>query len=71
MRRARGSKVGTSDSLEPNTIVVDSREAIWRVRVYPGHVQLFLSRAMAEARARDIARLKAPPWTVILHEPNA
>jgi hypothetical protein len=58
------------DDLEQNTIVVDQRERLWRMRVWPNLIQLFPSREQAEARARDLACSKVPVWTVIVHEPE-
>jgi hypothetical protein len=58
------------DDLEQNTIVVDRRERLWRMRVWPNLIQLFPSRDQAEARARDVACSQIPAWTVIVHEPE-
>ena len=35
----------------PNTIIIDQREGLWRMRVYPDQVQLFRSREQAGVRA--------------------
>jgi hypothetical protein len=59
------------DDLEQNTIVVDRRERLWRMRVWPNLIQLFPSREQAEAQAREIACSKIPAWTVIVHEPES
>ncbi len=59
------------DPVERNTIVVDSREAVWRVRVYPNHVKLFLSREGAEAHAQQIACSKTPVWPVIVRHADS
>ena len=53
---------------EPNTIIIDQREGLWRMRVYPDQVQLFRSREQAEAYAREFACSQIPPWTVIVRE---
>ena len=55
--------------LEKNTIVIDHREGLWRMRIYPDQVQLFRSRELAEAHAQEIACSHVPPWTVIVREP--
>jgi hypothetical protein len=59
------------DGLERNTIVVDMRERLWRMRVWPNLIQLFPSREQAEARARELACSRTPAWTVIVHEPTS
>lgn len=56
--------------LERNTIVVDLREGLWRMRVWPDEMQLFRSRDLAEAKAREVACSKIPAWTVIVREPE-
>ena len=60
----------TTQGVEPNTIAIDEREGLWRMRIYPDQVQLFPSRELAEAHARDLACSKIPPWTVIVRAPR-
>lgn len=52
--------------LEKNTIVIDRRDGLWRMRTYPDAVQMFGSREQAEARAKELACAQSPPWTVIV-----
>ena len=52
-----------------NTILVESREGLWRMIVYPDEVQMFRSRELAEAHAQERACSQEPPWTVIVREP--
>jgi hypothetical protein len=56
--------------LERNTIVIDQREGLWRLRMYPDKMQLFRSRELAEAHAQELACSQVPPWTVIVREEN-
>jgi hypothetical protein len=56
--------------LERNTIVVEMRERLWRMRVWPNLIQMFPSREQAEMHARELACSKIPAWTVIVHEPE-
>jgi hypothetical protein len=56
--------------LERNTILIECREGLWRMRVYPDQMQLFRSRELAEAQARELACSKIPAWTVIVREPT-
>ncbi len=55
-----------TEKLEENTIVVDRREGLWRMRVYPDQIQMFRSRELAEAHAQEIACSKIPAWTVVV-----
>lgn len=52
--------------LEKNTIVIDRRDGLWRMRMYPDAVQMFASREQAEARAQELACAQSPPWTVVV-----
>ena len=45
-----------------NTILVERREGLWRMVVYPDEVQMF--------RSRELASRRVPPWTVIVREPE-
>ena len=54
--------------LDKNTIIVEAREGLWRMLVYPDQIQLFPSREAAEANARNLALSRIPPWTVIVRE---
>lgn len=58
------------DDLERNTIVIDMRERLWRMRVWPNLIQLFPSRELAEAHAEELAMSHSPPWTVIVRKPE-
>jgi hypothetical protein len=62
--------MATSD-LEQNTILIECREGLWQMRVYPDLMQLFRTRELAEARARELACSKIPVWTVVVPEPDA
>jgi hypothetical protein len=57
--------------LEKNTIVIDQRDGLWRMHVYPNTVQIFRSRELAEANAQELACARIPPWTIIIREPEA
>jgi len=57
--------------VEKNTILIDRRDGLWRMRVYPDKVQMFRSRELAEAHAQELACARVPPWTVIIREPEA
>ena len=70
-RRPVGVPEVDMDDLEKNTIVVERRERLWRMRVWPNLIQLFPSREQAEAQAREVACSKVPAWTVIVHEPES
>jgi hypothetical protein len=59
--------MGTS-GLEQNTIRIECREGLWQMRVYPDLMQLFRSRELAEACARELACSKIPAWTVVVSE---
>lgn len=54
--------------VEQNTIVIDRRGALWRMRVYPDKVQTFRSRELAEAHAQELACSKVPRWAVIIRD---
>lgn len=54
-----------------NTILVEPREGLWRMVVYPDEVQMFRSRELAEAHAQERACSRVPPWTVIIREPES
>lgn len=58
----------TTHDVEPNTVVVDRRDGLWRMRVHPDEVRLFRSRELAEAHARELACSRMPPWTVIIRD---
>jgi hypothetical protein len=66
--RTREAFRQTMTDLEKNTIVIDQRDGLWRMRVYPDIVQMFRSRELAEANAQDLACSRIPPWTVIIRE---
>lgn len=63
--RARSHDLG---DVEKNTIVIDRREGLWRMRVYPDRIQFFRSRELAEAHAQEVACSQMPRWTVIVRE---
>ena len=67
-RRAAHVPEGDMGDLEQNTIVVDLREGLWRMRVWPDRIRLFRSREQAETQARELARSKSPAWRVIVRE---
>ena len=52
--------------LEKDTIVIERRDGLWRMRVHPDLIQLFESRELAEAHAKEIACSHIPAWTVIV-----
>jgi hypothetical protein len=52
--------------IEKNTVVVEQREGLWQMLVYPDMVQFFPSRELAEAHAQELAYSKIPPWTVVV-----
>jgi hypothetical protein len=52
--------------LDKNTIVIDRRDGLWRMRVHPDTVQMFGTREEAEARAQELACAQDPPWTVVV-----
>ena len=56
---------------EPNTILVERRDGLWRMVVYPDEVQMFRSRELAEAHAQEVACSKVPAWPVMVREPQA
>ena len=68
-RRPVSVPEGDMSDLEENTIVIDVRDGLWRMRVWPGMIRLFRSRELAEAHARDLASSKSPAWRVIVREP--
>lgn len=53
-----------------NTIIVERRDGLWRMIVYPNAVQIFRSRELAEAHAQEVACSQVPAWTVIVREPE-
>lgn len=53
-----------------NTIIVERRDGLWRMIVYPNAVQIFRSRELAEAHAQEVACSHIPAWTVIVREPE-
>ena len=55
-------------NVEKNTIVIDRRGGLWRMRVYPDTVQTFRSRELAEAHAQELACSKVPRWPVIVRD---
>jgi hypothetical protein len=55
-------------TVEKDTIVIDKRDGLWRLRLYPDVVQFFPSRELAEAHAKELACSNIPPWTVIIRE---
>jgi hypothetical protein len=72
--RRRKSRERSSDlgDVEKNTVVIDRREGLWRMRIYPDRIQFFRSRELAEAHAQEFACAQVPPWTVFVreHEPD-
>ena len=54
--------------LQENTIVIDQRDGMWRMRVWPDQVQFFGTRESAQAHAQDLACSKTPRWTVIVRD---
>jgi hypothetical protein len=60
----------TDDDFEKNTIVIDRRDGLWRMRLYPDTVRIFRSRELAEAHAQEVACSRIPPWTVIVRDPD-
>jgi hypothetical protein len=55
--------------LDKDTIIVEAREGLWRMLIYPDQIQLFRSRELCEANARNLA-LSRIAWTVIVREPE-
>ena len=53
-----------------DTIIVERRDGLWRMIVYPNDVQIFRSRELAEAHAQEVACSRVPAWTVIIREPQ-
>ena len=60
----------TAQDIAPNTIVIDCRDGLWRMRIYPDQVQMFPSRELAEAHARELACSRIPAWAVIVTAPR-
>lgn len=58
------------DTPARDTIIVERRDGLWRMLVYPDGVQMFRSRELAEADAQEIACSHIPAWTVIVRAPK-